>query len=276
MSEWIPNLAITVELVLIFAGLVLLWRLILSPNARVTRPVLALRAWEISLPVFFQFTLLIVGGSMATGLLVEFILKQDPVVGDAATVVKSVAAQAGMLVGLVAFRFLVERRTSLPSMALGLSFRSGVAVFLMSLPVLTAVSILWHSFLTAVGLPAEKQDLVGMFVNAESPLLLFTMITLAIVVAPMTEELLFRAGLFRYLRGRLPRWAAFLLPAVFFAALHVNWSTMAGLASFAPLVTLAVIFSIAYERTGHIGTAIVGHAFFNLNTVVLILCGVGL
>lgn len=37
---------------------------------------------------------------------------------------------------------------------------------------------------------------------------------------------------------------------------------------------LAVIFSLAYERTGHIGTPIVAHALFNLNTVLLILSGI--
>jgi membrane protease YdiL (CAAX protease family) len=39
-------------------------------------------------------------------------------------------------------------------------------------------------------------------------------------------------------------------------------------------VVLAVIFSLAYERTGRIGTAIVAHALFNLHTVVLIFAGV--
>ena len=38
---------------------------------------------------------------------------------------------------------------------------------------------------------------------------------------------------------------------------------------------LAVMFSLSYERTGKIGTPIVAHALFNLNTVLLILSGVG-
>ena len=70
------------------------------------------------------------------------------------------------------------------------------------------------------------------------------------------------------------RAAALLLPAIFFASLHVNWTTLVGLPSLAPLVVLAVIFSLAYERTGTIGTAIVAHALFNLNTILLILAGV--
>ena len=90
------------------------------------------------------------------------------------------------------------------------------------------------------------------------------MIVLATVVAPATEELIFRAGIFRYARTRLPRWAALLLPACLFAALHNH------LASFAPLVVLGLVFSLAYERTGRIGTAIVAHALFNLYSVIRI------
>jgi hypothetical protein len=102
------------------------------------------------------------------------------------------------------------------------------------------------------------------------------MITLAVVIAPLTEELVFRAGLFRFLRSRAPHWLALGVSAVLFASLHVNWVTLEGLTSFVPLVALAVMFSLAYERTGKIGTAIVAHALFNLNTVVLIFSGVGL
>ena len=44
--------------------------------------------------------------------------------------------------------------------------------------------------------------------------------------------------------------------------------------SFIPLVTLAVVFALAYERTGNIGTTIVAHALFNLNAALLVLAGV--
>jgi hypothetical protein len=115
-----------------------------------------------------------------------------------------------------------------------------------------------------------------MFAHADSPWLLTILIVLAVIIAPLTEELVFRAGLFRYFRTRMPRSVALVAPSVFFATLHVNWATLQGLASLAPLVVLAIAFSIAYERTGQIGTAIVAHALFNLNTVVMIFCGVGL
>ena len=88
------------------------------------------------------------------------------------------------------------------------------------------------------------------------------------IIAPLTEELIFRAGLFRYLRTRVPRWIALLAPATIFAALHSN------LVAFVPLLLLGVLFSLAYERTGRISVTIVAHSLFNLHTILLILAGV--
>ena len=36
---------------------------------------------------------------------------------------------------------------------------------------------------------------------------------------------------------------------------------------------LGVVFSIAYERTGHIATTMIAHSLFNLNTIMLVLVG---
>jgi len=80
--------------------------------------------------------------------------------------------------------------------------------------------------------------------------------------------MVFRAGVFRYARTRLPRRAALLLPAILFAAVHAD------LPSFAPLLVLGLVFSLAYERTGNIKTTMVAHALFNLNTTLLVLAGV--
>jgi uncharacterized protein len=145
----------------------------------------------------------------------------------------------------------------------------GTLTFVVAMPLLSLTGFVWQELLQFSGIPIERQDLIGMFAHADSPVLLVVMLVLAIVMAPLTEELVFRAGLFRYLRTRLPRAAALLLPSLVFAGLHLN------LASFAQLVVLAIVFSLAYERTGHIGTTIVAHALFNLNTIVLIFAGIG-
>ena len=84
----------------------------------------------------------------------------------------------------------------------------------------------------------------------------------------MTEEVIFRAGLFRYLRTRTSRGVAFGLPAGIFAIMHGN------LVAFGPLFALGLIFAVAYECTGRIAVPIIAHGLFNLNTVVLLLAGI--
>ncbi|MFA5056810.1 MAG: CPBP family intramembrane glutamic endopeptidase, partial [Opitutaceae bacterium] len=51
--------------------------------------------------------------------------------------------------------------------------------------------------------------------------------------------------------------------------LHANW------VSFLPLCVLGVIFAMAYERTGRIAVPMLAHALFNLNTLLLVLSGIG-
>jgi membrane protease YdiL (CAAX protease family) len=275
MSTPLTTVAGALELGLILAGVVLLWRHGVSPAARSRRGLDALAPWDLPLFDFFVFLFLVLTASFLAAAL-GGALARSPAVGlrgDAVTVFVGAAAQLGMLAGVVVFRTRVERRPlGLRRMGTEI-FTSGFATFLISLPLLIATAAVWEFALKKLGLPVDRQDLIGMFANADSPWLLAVMIALAVVIAPLNEELVFRAGIFRYLRTRIPRWAALLLPALTFAALHVNWQTWQGLASLAPLVVLAIVLAIAYERTGNIGTSIVAHACFNLNTIAVILSG---
>jgi len=268
------TIAGSIELVLAGTGLVLLWRLVLSPAARARRAPSPLADWTAPISEFLFFIVFILAGSFVLAAASSLALRQLAWRGDAATVFTGAAAQLGMLGGVALYRLRADRtslRAILPDRRIMLA---GAATFLMSLPLLMLTAKGSEFILEQLGLPTDKQDLVHMFAQADSKGLLAIMITLAVIIAPLTEELVFRAGLFRYARTRMPRALALLLPAVFFASLHVNWSTLMGLASLVPLVVLAMVFSLAYERTGHIGTSIVAHALFNLNTVLLILSGI--
>jgi membrane protease YdiL (CAAX protease family) len=94
------------------------------------------------------------------------------------------------------------------------------------------------------------------------------MFVVACVLAPMMEELLFRAGLYRFCRQRLGRVAALLISGTLFGAIHANW------AGFLPLSVLGVMLALVYEATGSIRVSIVAHAFFNLNSILMILSGI--
>ncbi len=142
--------------------------------------------------------------------------------------------------------------------------KAGLATFLAVLPLVGGVAFCWVILLETVGLPAELQDVVEKFMSLKEPASLALLGGVAVVLAPVAEELLFRGLLFRYARGRLPRWGALLLPAAVWAALH-------GLTAFGPLLALGVVLELAYERTGNLAVPMCAHALFNLNTILLLL-----
>lgn len=82
-----------------------------------------------------------------------------------------------------------------------------------------------------------------------------------IVVAPVAEELFFRAFFYRALRTRLPVWSAALIDGLVFGALHFQ-----GLDSAVILPVIAVFGvgqCLVYERTGSLFAVIAIHAAFN-------------
>lgn len=267
---------VALELGMLLAGLALLWRLVLSPAARLRRGESPLRPWNAPLQAFFVFLLCIFLGTLFTAAAGGILARALSLSGDALKIFSGASAQAGMVAGVLAYHFGRERlpvETAAPRVRI---WSSGVATFLISLPILTATDLAWQAFLKLAGIEAPRQDLIRMFTEADSVAMLATLTILAVVVAPIAEELVFRAGLFQYFRTRMPHTVAVLAPALFFAVLHIsNWRTLEGFASVGPLVALAVVFSIAYERTGRIGTTIVAHALFNLNTVLRIFVGTG-
>ena len=261
--------AASLEWGLIFVGLALLWRFVVSPAARAQPPRSQLAEWPIALPDFVRFLLVLVCCSLIANLGATLLMKVRPLAGGPKDIFFTACWHAGMLSGIAVFKFLVERvPLAQASLRVG-DVVTGVATLLIALPFVTAVSLAWRWLLGLAGVELDHQHLVDIFVHAKSPVLLGLMIVLAAVTAPLMEEMVFRAGFFRYLRTRVPRWGALLVPAVLFGALHQN------IASFAPLVVLGVIFSLAYERTGRIATTIVAHGLFNLLAILLVFAGVG-
>ena len=73
-------------------------------------------------------------------------------------------------------------------------------VLLIAYPLLVFISPGWIALLKALNLPVEVQDQVTVFSETKSQLLLAAMLLVACVLAPINEELLFRRGLYHYLR----------------------------------------------------------------------------
>jgi len=295
-----------IEIVFVVTGLILLGRHVISAKARKAAAAARTRAdttllWNISSADFLLFIFCVITGGFLTQLICAPLLHRLGIdigpEGDrtAATLILGGAFHGGMLAGVAFFRLALRREekgnddytghgpTDGEHSALKVASRrqcpcpkkgsaplaSGLATFLIALPLVGATALAWQGLLRLFGIEIQEQDIVGLFVETDSSLMLAGMALLAIVVAPVTEELIFRAGLFRYLRTRAPRWLALALPALLFAALHAN------LASFAPLAVLGLVFALAYERSGTIAVPILAHALFNLNTIAMLLGGLG-
>jgi len=142
--------------------------------------------------------------------------------------------------------------------------------FLLVMPLVLAISILWNLLLSglhSLGIPVnrEPQELVDIIASNASPAFFLIFFFLAVVLAPIAEELVFRGGIYRFLKSRCPRIAALLISALLFALLHGN------LVSFGPLLFLGVALAVAYETTGDIRTPIFLHALFNAYQLFMIL-----
>ncbi len=273
MGDAVATSAKVLELGLVVAGVAQLWRRVISPRARASRPAAALQFWEVTGSDLVLFLAFVAAGGIGLQLAAVRLAAHFSLTADSRLIAAAAGFQAGMLAGVAAFHVARPGAAS-PRPPLPAALATGAATFLVSLPVLALVALVWQNGLDLVGLPVEQQDLMDLFVSAHSRVLRAVLVVFAVIIAPVTEELIFRRGIFRFLRGRVPRWVALWAPALLFGALHVSWGTLDGLSALAPLVVLGVVFSIAYERTGRIGTAIVAHALFNLNTVVLVLAGV--
>lgn len=91
-----------------------------------------------------------------------------------------------------------------------------------------------------------------------------TVVVMAVVVAPVVEEVIFRGYLYGVARRFGGRWAAVGVTALLFAAIHVN---ALGLV---PLALLGVVFALAYELTGSLWTSVLMHVCFNGLTLVVL------
>jgi membrane protease YdiL (CAAX protease family) len=83
----------------------------------------------------------------------------------------------------------------------------------------------------------------------------------AIVVAPVAEELFFRAFLYRALRNRLRVWSAAAINAAVFSSVHLQY--VAEPEIFVIIAVFAVGACLLYEITGSVFAPIAMHATFN-------------
>jgi hypothetical protein len=108
---------------------------------------------------------------------------------------------------------------------------------------------------------SRKQEIVELFSGSDTLRQRVLIIILAVSVAPMVEEFIFRFFLYGVLKRYFGRSVGIIVSSLLFAAVHAH------LPAFAPLFVLGTCFAIAYEWSGSLLVPMTMHALFNALTL---------
>lgn len=112
----------------------------------------------------------------------------------------------------------------------------------------------------------EKQPIVQALLNTDSTIAILVMSFLAIVLAPLLEEIVFRGFMYQCLRKYIGRVFAAIITAFLFAMVHPN-----PVMTLFPLMFLGLMFVVAYEKSGTLVAPMVMHGTFNATSIILML-----
>ena len=107
---------------------------------------------------------------------------------------------------------------------------------------------------------------VPMLLGNSSQSQIIAVVLLAVVVAPLIEEIMFRGALYGWLRSKLPAWSSVLISAACFAVMHPQ-----GAIGLVPLGLIGILLAILREWRGSLIAPMVAHACFNGGTLIALL-----
>lgn len=146
---------------------------------------------------------------------------------------------------------------------------AGLLAYLASIPVFflgVAITVLLMVVVQAIRVsrgadagPPPENPVIDI-VSQGDPVVLILIFLLATVWAPITEELVFRGALYRWLRGRLVWPVAALVVGLLFAFLHSYGPLMVS-----PLIALGFMFSFMREWRGSIIACMTAHFIHNFS-----------
>lgn len=133
------------------------------------------------------------------------------------------------------------------------AFAIGAILLIAAYPLISLADAITQHFLGG----GTKQTIVELFSESRSIGQRVLVIVMAVAIAPIAEEFIFRFFLYGVLRRYAGRLIGLTVSAVLFGAAHTH------LPSFAPLVVFGATLTIAYEWSGSILVPMTMHALFN-------------
>jgi uncharacterized protein len=167
-----------------------------------------------------------------------------------------------LLIGFLELRRLnVEKLAGLSKLGIVRAISIGALLLLAGYPLVSAADAVTQRFVED---GASKQNIVEMFSASRTMDQRVMIIILAVAVAPIAEEFVFRFFLYGVLRRYLGRFGGLIFTALLFAAVHAH------LPSFAPLFVLGACFTLAYEWSGSILVSMTMHSLFNSLSLIFL------
>lgn len=255
-------------IVLLLAGLFLLPRLFSRSRRRhlfARVPRYPIRWLDFGLLLLFvaggQFLALSLAASWVAG------PAEDPGGDGPGIAILGIAGQLGLFLGVLGFLKLTP---GLPPFRVNhqhaanhsRALVTGCYFFLANFPVLLLTggfTLLFFYLLEQAGIPVprEPQLVITAFAEADQAWVLITLVALAVLAAPVVEEILFRGIVYRFLKSRTHPLLAALASGLIFALLHQNALALI------PLLGLSLMLCLCYEASGNLLSPIFFHALFN-------------
>ncbi len=271
---WAADLS---QLLLLVGGTVLLAKQIVRERGQ---PPENLVPWRVRWPDFGLWMCTIMIALSASSMLLTTVYPLDPgqklsnfdslVFGG----VGQIAAIAVLLAFLWSRSVLSPAPVNRESWPLTRILGQGALAYLTAFPLICIASQGWQlvidyaqNLYPQVNLP--EQTVVKLIENHPDAGEVCLTLLFAVGLAPLAEELLFRAGIYRFLKGKFSTRAALGITSLCFAAAHANWLQSV------PLFVVGWLLARSYERSGHIGVPMVFHALFNLSNIVMMLLSPG-
>jgi membrane protease YdiL (CAAX protease family) len=255
---FLPALTAVTNAFFLVAGVYVYVSLLRQIRARMAEPVLiSVRKFAWPEAVLATFLSLFFLTSLLVGSSAENVSKmgERQLIGNAVFTMGLLLAVAG---------FLRLRRFDLNSLG-GFSkigfFRTAVTGGLLMLAAYPLIFLADAATQRLLQSAPERQAIVELFNASSSLRQRILIIVLAISVAPLVEEFIFRFFLYGVVKRYFGRSIGVVVSALLFAAVHAH------LPSFAPLFVLGSCFAIAYEWSGSILVSMTMHALFNALTL---------
>lgn len=142
--------------------------------------------------------------------------------------------------------------------------RIGLLGYIAVWPPLLVSLALVHAVYHGLGWPISPQPVAMLFIETRSFSILVLVALLAVVVAPIFEEILFRGLLYPFLKRRWGQTTAALLVSALFAVVHFHVPAML------PLFVLGMALVLVYEASDSLTAPITLHAAFNAANLLML------